>query len=166
MKVYVNHFAFVATVIHLYVLTINANVNISNFIKFWFLDTNAFFHIIDDRNVFVFFIFMFNRIVDDIDKNFKTKKYDFVRLFCKKSRLFTINNVFYVKNVFTIFCRSINFKLTTAFYSLSKTIFLLILMTSKLYFDVIYILYSWKIQLFVFRLISTFFVCDINVSII
>ena len=40
---------------------------------------------------------MFNRIVDDIDKNFKTKKYDFVRLLCKKNRLFTINNVFYIK---------------------------------------------------------------------
>ena len=100
MKIYVNHFAFVAVVIHLHVLTINVNVSISNFIKFWLLDTNAFFHIIDDRNVFVFFIFMFNRIVDDIDENFKTKKYDFIRLFCKKNRLFIINNVFYVKKCF------------------------------------------------------------------
>ena len=54
----------------------------------------------DDRSVFVFFTFMFNQIVDDIDENFKTKKYDFVRLFCKKSRLLTINNVLYVKKCF------------------------------------------------------------------
>ena len=55
---------------------------------------------IENRNVFVFFTSMINRIVDDIDENLKTEKYDVVRLFCKKNRSLTINNVFYVKKCF------------------------------------------------------------------
>ena len=58
---------------------------------------------------------MFNQIVDDIDENFKTKKYDFVRLFCKKNRLFTINNVFYIKKCFYNFLSFNQFQINDCF---------------------------------------------------
>ena len=43
---------------------------------------------------------MFSQIVNDIDKDFKAKKYNSVQLFCKKNCSLTINNVFYIKNCF------------------------------------------------------------------
>ena len=50
----------------------------------------------NDRNFFFFFIN--DDFVNDIDFNFQIKKHDVMRLFCKKNKTFTINNVLYVKN--------------------------------------------------------------------
>ena len=66
---------------------------------------------------------MFNRIVDDIDENFKTKKYDFVRLFCKKNCLFIINNVFYVKKCFYNFLSFNQFQINDCFLFIIKNDF-------------------------------------------
>ena len=71
-----------------------------DFFKVWFFDINVFYHIIKNCNIFIFFTFIINRIINNINNNLKTKKYNFVQLLYKKNCLFIIHNVFYVKNYF------------------------------------------------------------------
>ena len=77
-----------------------ANVIALDFVMFWFLDIDASYHITGNRNVFTSFTSMSSRTVGGIGGDLKAGKYDFVRLFCKGGRSFTINNVLYVKNCF------------------------------------------------------------------
>ena len=107
VETYISYFTFATTmffklVAAFFVFLIDAVTNaiVFDIFMFWFFDIDAFYYITNNRNVFIFFIFIFSRIVDNIDENLKIKEYDFVRLFCKKDCSFTINNVFYIKNCF------------------------------------------------------------------
>ena len=87
ISVYINYFVFTTIIFF-------------NFFKIWFFDIDVFYYIINNCNIFIFFMFITNWIINNINNDFKAKKHNFVRLFCKKNCLFIIYNVFYIKNCF------------------------------------------------------------------
>ena len=86
-----------------------------NFFKYWVLNFDCNQHMIENFNIFIFFIFFIEKIIDDVEDNLVIIDIDLIQLYVKiKNESFHI----IIHNVWYVFNNKYNF----LFYSMLKNV--------------------------------------------